>query len=121
MLKVFFICSDGSTLFDHIAGCLAEFAEEFEIMDTHLPLGFTFSFPCKQEGLAKVSQCKYVMEKGWAAPSVPNFLLYLLVDKVQTKILSSASQFWLPIKDCGPLRVKLFSFGNPMTLVKNHI
>jgi hexokinase len=42
-------------LFDHIAGCLAEFVEEFELEEDVLPLGFTFSFPCQQEGLAKVN------------------------------------------------------------------
>ena len=47
--------STGDQLFDHIASCLAEFVEEQEIEDDLLPLGFTFSFPCQQEGLAKVT------------------------------------------------------------------
>ena len=40
-------------LFDHIAACLAKFVEDFELtkLETKLPLGFTFSFPCQQEGL----------------------------------------------------------------------
>ncbi|GFS79584.1 hexokinase-2 [Nephila pilipes] len=42
----------GEQLFDHIAECLANFMERQNVKDLHLPLGFTFSFPCKQEGLA---------------------------------------------------------------------
>ena len=30
-----------------------EFVNEFHLSDETLPLGFTFSFPCRQEGLAK--------------------------------------------------------------------
>ena len=40
-------------LFDHIVDCLWEFCNEYELCDKRLPLGFTFSFPCRQEGLAK--------------------------------------------------------------------
>ena len=42
----------GEKLFDHIAECLHSFVEEQGLSDQKLPLGFTFSFPCKQEGLA---------------------------------------------------------------------
>ena len=49
----------GNALFDHIAECLVEFVYENELTDETLPLGFTFSFPCKQEGLAKVFNIKY--------------------------------------------------------------
>ena len=38
----------GSDLFDHIASCLASFIKTRNIMDVVLPLGFTFSFPCRQ-------------------------------------------------------------------------
>ncbi|TKR81417.1 hypothetical protein L596_015287 [Steinernema carpocapsae] len=42
----------GDKLFDHIAQCLADFMKKYDLMDREkLPLGFTFSFPCKQEGL----------------------------------------------------------------------
>ncbi|CAD5206688.1 unnamed protein product [Bursaphelenchus okinawaensis] len=42
----------GEGLFDHIADCLARFMEEHNLKDAvKLPLGFTFSFPCSQEGL----------------------------------------------------------------------
>jgi len=42
----------GADLFDHIAACLAAFMKERGIEKEVLPLGFTFSFPCKQKGLA---------------------------------------------------------------------
>ncbi|CAL4126936.1 unnamed protein product, partial [Meganyctiphanes norvegica] len=42
-----------SSLFDHIAECLASFIKERELEAEILPLGFTFSFPCVQEGLTK--------------------------------------------------------------------
>ena len=42
----------GVQLFDHIAKCLADFVEEKGLKESCLPLGFTFSFPCQQEGLA---------------------------------------------------------------------
>lgn len=43
----------GEHLFDHIADCLAHFVEKMNLKDVKLPLGFTFSFPCRQEGLTK--------------------------------------------------------------------
>ena len=42
----------GEGLFDHIAECLAVFAKDRGIDKEVLPLGFTFSFPCRQVGLA---------------------------------------------------------------------
>ena len=48
-----------------------------------------------------------------ARPGMPNFLLSVLVDKVQTKILSSTSmsRFGSQIKDCTTVKVKLLK-GN---------
>jgi len=42
----------GESLFDYIAECLAKFVKSRGIQDQVLPLGFTFSFPCRQNGLA---------------------------------------------------------------------
>lgn len=42
----------GTQLFDHIADCIANFMKDHSLSGKHLPLGFTFSFPCRQEGLA---------------------------------------------------------------------
>lgn len=41
----------GSQLFDHIAKRIFEFLKTNELLDRDLPLGFIFSFPCRQEGL----------------------------------------------------------------------
>lgn len=47
----------GNQLFDHIAKCLAEFmrAENLIVGHKEYPLGFTFSFPCAQKGLASAT------------------------------------------------------------------
>ena len=37
----------GTELFDHIALCLAEFVKDRKLASQLLPLGFTFSFPCR--------------------------------------------------------------------------
>merc|ERR1719308_712934 len=49
----------GVELFDHIANCLANFVLDRKIQDEILPLGFTFSFPLKQEGLNKATLVKW--------------------------------------------------------------
>ncbi|XP_044136633.1 hexokinase-2-like [Bufo gargarizans] len=41
----------GEQLFDHIVNCITEFQEENNLQGKRLPLGFTFSFPCKQNSL----------------------------------------------------------------------
>jgi len=60
----------GTQLFDHIAQCLSEFIQEKGLVDqTHrLPLGFTFSFPCEQEGLAVGKLTKWT--KGFSCSGV---------------------------------------------------
>ena len=41
-------------MFDHIAACIESFVTEHNLdRSVEIPLGFTFSFPCKQEGLDK--------------------------------------------------------------------
>lgn len=42
-------------LFDHIAACLGEFLDSQNLQGQTLPLGFTFSFPCEQKEIDKVS------------------------------------------------------------------
>ncbi|NXU35529.1 HXK3 protein, partial [Drymodes brunneopygia] len=43
----------GEGLFDHIIDCILDFQTKQNLMTNVLPLGFTFSFPCKQVGLDK--------------------------------------------------------------------
>lgn len=38
-------------LFDHIAECIYKFMNNHDLLNQKIPLGFTFSFPCKQMGL----------------------------------------------------------------------
>ncbi|KFQ19517.1 Putative hexokinase HKDC1, partial [Merops nubicus] len=42
---------NGTELFDYIADCLVDFMEAKNLKHKKLPLGFTFSFPCKQTKL----------------------------------------------------------------------
>ncbi|ODM96893.1 Hexokinase type 2 [Orchesella cincta] len=56
--KIFAVPNDimvgpGEELFDHIAHCLSVFMHEHGVQNEKIPLGFTFSFPCRQEGLTK--------------------------------------------------------------------
>ncbi|XP_027030735.1 hexokinase-1 [Tachysurus fulvidraco] len=41
----------GEELFDHIVSCISDFLDYMGMKNTRLPLGFTFSFPCKQTSL----------------------------------------------------------------------
>ncbi|VDN02163.1 unnamed protein product [Thelazia callipaeda] len=59
----------GEVLFDHIAECMARFIRGSEIEHAdRLPLGFTFSFPCRQEGLTCAKLIKWT--KGFSASGV---------------------------------------------------
>ncbi|KHJ48291.1 Hexokinase [Trichuris suis] len=42
----------GDDLFRHIANCLHEFLIDNHLINERIPLGFTFSFPCRQHELA---------------------------------------------------------------------
>lgn len=43
-------------LFDHIVDCIVDFQKRQGLSGQSLPLGFTFSFPCKQLGLDQVRE-----------------------------------------------------------------
>lgn len=43
-------------LFDHIVSCISDFLDYMGIKGPRMPLGFTFSFPCKQTSLDAVSE-----------------------------------------------------------------
>lgn len=59
-------------LFDHIAECMAKFLALNKLGRNagRLPLGFTFSFPCKQDGLTSAVLIKWT--KGFCASGVEN-------------------------------------------------
>jgi len=58
----------GTQLFDHIADCIGKFVYEHDLVNHQLPLGFTFSFPCQQEGLNKARLSKWT--KGFRCEGV---------------------------------------------------
>ena len=58
----------GELLFDHIARCLKEFKEKKDVHEKCLPVGFTFSFPCKQTSLKSGTLEKWT--KGFSAAGV---------------------------------------------------
>ncbi|XP_026225846.1 hexokinase-2-like [Anabas testudineus] len=43
----------GEKLFEYIVNCLGDFLDSSNLRGKTLPLGFTFSFPCKQEAIDK--------------------------------------------------------------------
>ncbi|XP_042552326.1 hexokinase HKDC1 [Dipodomys spectabilis] len=43
----------GEELFDHIVQCIADFLDYMGLKGAQLPLGFTFSFPCRQMSIDK--------------------------------------------------------------------
>ncbi|CAD7013372.1 unnamed protein product [Ceratitis capitata] len=51
--------STGVELFDYIAKCLHEFVCEQKVDNEHMPLGFTFSFPCVQTGLSRATLVRW--------------------------------------------------------------
>ncbi|KAL3093423.1 hypothetical protein niasHT_027430 [Heterodera trifolii] len=59
----------GTELFDHIAACLADYMREQNLMShSKMPLGFTFSFPCQQNGLTNAVLTNWT--KGFTASGV---------------------------------------------------
>ncbi|KAK6185108.1 hypothetical protein SNE40_007416 [Patella caerulea] len=74
----------GIQLFDHIADCIYKFMKEQKIEKKTLPLGFTFSFPCKQLGLAKAKLTTWT--KGFKCEGVEgNDIVQLLHEAIKRK------------------------------------
>jgi len=73
----------GEELFDYIADCLAAFIKEQGIEKEVLPIGFTFSFPCKQKGLASGELITWT--KGFTASDVVGHDIVSLLNKAIAK------------------------------------
>lgn len=74
----------GQQLFDHIAECLAHFMEKRDVKQYCLPLGFTFSFPCRQEGLTKAKLVRWT--KGFRCTGVEDAdVVELLRDAIKRR------------------------------------
>ncbi|CAL1537485.1 unnamed protein product [Lymnaea stagnalis] len=74
----------GAQLFDHIADCIFKFMVDHKLQERHLPLGFTFSFPCRQEGLDKAILTTWT--KGFKCEGVEgNDIVKLLHDAIERR------------------------------------
>uniref|UniRef100_A0A3Q1CBV6 hexokinase n=1 Tax=Amphiprion ocellaris TaxID=80972 RepID=A0A3Q1CBV6_AMPOC len=102
----------GEQLFDHIAQCLGEFLESQDLKGQTLPLGFTFSFPCEQKEIDKVSHRTIIggllITKGNASDYVGLLVSSLgklvaslgsLVDTLEMLLIS----LWMPVISLGML------------------
>ncbi|CAF1317080.1 unnamed protein product [Rotaria sp. Silwood1] len=81
---------DGKYLFHHLAECLHEFMEKEHLLNTGIcyPLGFTFSFPCQQEGLASARLTTWT--KGFNCSGVVNEdVVKLLQDAINEKHINA--------------------------------
>lgn len=56
-------------LFDHIVQCIADFLDYMGLKGAQLPLGFTFSFPCRQTSIDKVRQPSRTSRRPGVLPS----------------------------------------------------
>ncbi|KAM9197696.1 hexokinase-1 isoform 2-T2 [Dugong dugon] len=73
----------GSQLFDHVAECLGDFMEKKKIKDKKLPVGFTFSFPCRQ---SKIDEAVLITwTKRFKASGVEGADVVKLLDKAIKK------------------------------------
>lgn len=89
----------GAKLFDHIADCLATFMNEQNIIEEHLALGFTFSFPLQQIGLTE--GLLVLWTKGFDCPDVVgNEVVQFLKDAIARR---------------GDIHLKIFAILNDTT------
>jgi len=78
------ITGDGEKLFDHIAECMSDFLTRLGLSKTLLPVGFTFSFPCKQDSLDSASLITWT--KGFSASGVEGEnVVTMLKDAIQRR------------------------------------
>ncbi|XP_008585907.1 PREDICTED: hexokinase-1 [Galeopterus variegatus] len=74
----------GEELFDHIVSCISDFLDYMGIKGPRMPLGFTFSFPCKQTSLD--AGILITWTKGFKATDcVGNDVVTLLRDAVKRR------------------------------------
>lgn len=74
----------GTQLFDLIAESIFKFMKDHNLMDKNLPLGFTFSFPCRQEGLDRAILTQWT--KGFKCEGVEgNNIVQLLHEAIERR------------------------------------
>lgn len=78
----------GTQLFDHIAECVQVFLKNHKLAGEKLPLGFTFSFPCVQEGLSAARLARW--SKGFTCSGVIDHdVVQLLNDALKRRDLNN--------------------------------
>ena len=85
---MFILSTDNSSvslqLFDLIAESIFKFMKDHNLMDKNLPLGFTFSFPCRQEGLDRAILTQWT--KGFKCEGVEgNNIVQLLHEAIERR------------------------------------
>ncbi|XP_039557703.1 hexokinase-3 isoform X1 [Passer montanus] len=84
VIPVSIMQGSGEELFDHIIDCIIDFQTKQNLVTQMLPLGFTFSFPCKQVGLDKALLLTWT--KGFSASGcVGEDVVQLLRDAAKRK------------------------------------
>lgn len=75
----------GEQLFDHIADCVHKFMEAEHLLKPNkvYPLGFTFSFPCSQKGIASATLVAWT--KGFSCSDVVGEDVVVLLQKAINK------------------------------------
>ncbi|CAO2596141.1 Hk3, partial [Lemmus lemmus] len=74
----------GQQLFDHIVDCIVDFQQNQGLSGQSLPLGFTFSFPCKQLGLDQAILLNWT--KGFSASGCEGQdVVYLLREAIRRR------------------------------------
>uniref|UniRef100_T1IWW6 Phosphotransferase n=1 Tax=Strigamia maritima TaxID=126957 RepID=T1IWW6_STRMM len=89
----------GTQLFDYIANCVKDSLDDFQLNDTELPLGFTFSFPMEQKAL----------DIGYLVSWTKNFNAPGVVGEDVVKMLNDA------LHKQGDKRVEVVAVLNDMT------
>lgn len=74
----------GEDLFDYIAQSLSAFMRENHVGNERLPLGFTFSFACRQEGLTKAVLMNWT--KGFKCSDVEGHDVVSLLENALNKL-----------------------------------
>ncbi|KAK7801562.1 hypothetical protein U0070_006707 [Myodes glareolus] len=74
----------GQQLFDHIVDCIVDFEQSQGLSGQSLPMGFTFSFPCKQLGLDQAILLNWT--KGFSASGCEGQdVVYLLREAIRRR------------------------------------
>lgn len=83
-----------SQLFDHIVDCIVDFQQQQGLSGQSLPLGFTFSFPCRQMGLDQVKEVLGGTNPGLCYPHVLQWGVWEVGKGARVGTRESIQQYW---------------------------